>query len=117
MCKVYNQSKPEEKFINIIIGDKQFECFVITTIEMMDRHYIVLLPKDKKYINNGELLVYRLTGDKNFEIKNIFDDAEFDCVHQYLMCIIQNKGYYQIIEKYQKIFYNESEEFNNGNNS
>ena len=59
------------------------ECSIITTYEIEDKEYIVLLPLDENGENeDGDVWIYRFvrdtTGGNDHEIINIEDDDEYE---------------------------------------
>ena len=72
----------ETEVVTLTLDDnEEVECSIITTYEIEDKEYIVLLPLDENGENeDGDVWIYRFvrdtTGGNDHEIINIEDDDE-----------------------------------------
>ena len=79
-----NEQLLETEVVTLTLDDnKEVECSVITTYEIEDKEYIVLLPLDENGENeDGDVWIYRFvrdtTGGNDHEIINIEDDDEYE---------------------------------------
>ena len=74
-----NEQLLETEVVTLTLDDnEEVECSIITTYEIEDKEYIVLLPLDE----NGDVWIYRFvrdtTGGNDHEIINIEDDDEYE---------------------------------------
>ncbi len=79
-----NEQLLETEVVTLTLDDnKEVECSIITTYEIEDKEYIVLLPLDENGENeDGDVWIYRFvrdtTGGNDHEIINIEDDDEYE---------------------------------------
>ncbi len=81
-----NEQLLETEVVTLTLDDnEEVECSIITTYEIEDKEYIVLLPLDENGENeDGDVWIYRFvrdtTGGNDHEIINIEDDDEYEIV-------------------------------------
>lgn len=74
----------ETQVVTLTLDDnEEVECAIVTTYEIEDKEYIVLLPLDENGENeDGDVWIYRFvrdtTGGNDHEIINIDDDDEYE---------------------------------------
>lgn len=79
-----NEQLLETEVVTLTLDDnEEVECSIITTYEIEDKEYIVLLPLDENRENeDGDVWIYRFvrdtTGGNDHEIINIEDDDEYE---------------------------------------
>ena len=79
-----NEQLLETEVVTLTLDDnEEVECSIITTYEIEDKEYIVLLPLDENGENeDGDVWIYRFvrdtTGGNDHEIINIEDDDEYE---------------------------------------
>ena len=79
-----NEQLLETEVVTLTLDDnEEVECSIITTYEIEDKEYIVLLPLDENGENEyGDVWIYRFvrdtTGGNDHEIINIEDDDEYE---------------------------------------
>ena len=79
-----NEQLLETEVVTLTLDDnEEVECSIITTYEIEDKEYIVLLPLDENGENeDGDVWIYRFvrdtTGRNDHEIINIEDDDEYE---------------------------------------
>lgn len=79
-----NEQLLETEVVTLTLDDnEEVECSIITTYEIEDKEYIVLLPLDENGENeDGDVWIYRfvrdITGGNDHEIINIEDDDEYE---------------------------------------
>ena len=79
-----NEQLLETQVVTLTLDDnEEVECAIVTTYDIEDREYIVLLPLDENGENeDGDVWIYRFsrdtTGGNNHEIINIDDDDEYE---------------------------------------
>ena len=79
-----NEQLLETEVVTLTLDDnEEVECSIITTYEIEDKEYIVLLPLDENGENeDGDVWIYRFvrdtTGGNDHEIVNIEDDDEYE---------------------------------------
>lgn len=79
-----NEQLLETEVVTLTLDDnEEVECSIITTYEIEDKEYIVLLPLDENGENeDGDVWIYRFvrdtTGGNGHEIINIEDDDEYE---------------------------------------
>ena len=79
-----NEQLLETEVVTLTLDDnEEVECSIITTYEIEDKEYNVLLPLDENGENeDGDVWIYRFvrdtTGGNDHEIINIEDDDEYE---------------------------------------
>lgn len=79
-----NEQLLETEVVTLTLDDnEEVECSIITTYEIEDKEYIVLLPLDENGENeDGDVWIYHFvrdtTGGNDHEIINIEDDDEYE---------------------------------------
>lgn len=79
-----NEQLLETEVVTLTLDDnEEVECSIITTYEIEDKEYIVLLPLDENGENeDGDVWIYRFVRDttagNDHEIINIEDDDEYE---------------------------------------
>lgn len=79
-----NEQLLETQVVTLTLDDnEEVECAIVTTYEIEDKEYIVLLPLDENGENeDGDVWIYRFvrdtTGGNDHEILNIDDDDEYE---------------------------------------
>ena len=79
-----NEQLLETEVVTLTLDDnEEVECSIITTYEIEDKEYSVLLPLDENGENeDGDVWIYRFvrdtTGGNDHEIINIEDDDEYE---------------------------------------
>lgn len=79
-----NEQLLETEVVTLTLDDnEEVECSIITTYEIEDKEYIVLLPLNENGENeDGDVWIYRFvrdtTGGNDHEIINIEDDDEYE---------------------------------------
>lgn len=99
-----NEQLLETEVVTLTLDDnEEVECSIITTYEIEDKEYIVLLPLDENGENeDGDVWIYRFvrdtTGGNDHEIINIEDDDEYEIAVDKFDEWLDTQEFHEVIE-------------------